>query len=305
LILSGKPVFRSGLLAISGDESNLVPNRLPTSSLLWSLIVTAAIALRCVGPCDHYDTGFYGAMTVRWFNTYPLVPGLAKLMAQLSYNSSVFLCVAALNHGPWNGLAFHLFPGLLLSALVFAVVPAFCRVWRGEGRAPADLFLTLLVIPVLFWVTNSEIIGTNTDLSTTFVALPAVSYLLSLYSNGTSATAAEDSKAIPLLLAALLFSLTASFKLSGMLFGFWGWLLAFAGLWRAGRSPQRRRVLAFGTVFFPALLVLTWSLRNVVLSGYPFFPSHFLGVPVDWRVRPEHADYLVRNVRSWALGESI
>ena len=156
-----------------------MPIRLPTSSLLWSLFATAAIALRCVGPCDHYDTGFYGAMTVRWFNTYPLVPGLANLMAQLSYNSSVFLCVAALNHGPWNGLAFHLFPGLLLTALVFAVVPVFCRVWRGESRATAELFLTLLVIPVLFWVTNSEIIGINTDLSTTFVALPAISYLLS------------------------------------------------------------------------------------------------------------------------------
>ena len=65
-----------------------------SGSGLWSVFgyVTAVlvIAARCAGPVFHYDTGFYGAMAVRWFVTYPLVPGLTNLLGQLGLNSSVF-----------------------------------------------------------------------------------------------------------------------------------------------------------------------------------------------------------------------
>src|SRR5260370_11837633 len=30
---------------------------------------------------EHYDTGFYGSQTVRWFTTYPLVPVLGNLIS--------------------------------------------------------------------------------------------------------------------------------------------------------------------------------------------------------------------------------
>ena len=152
LLLNGRILFSSGQSLEPGNSSAVAS--LPTRASLWSLALAAAIALRCVGPCNHYDTGAYGAMAVRWYNTFPLVPGLANLMAQLGFHSSVLLCVAALNHGPWNGLAFHLFPGFLLSALVFMVVPAFLRVWRGASRSAGDLYLTILIVPGLFWATN-------------------------------------------------------------------------------------------------------------------------------------------------------
>jgi hypothetical protein len=50
-----------------------------------------------------------------------------------------------------------------------------------------------------------------------------------------------------------------------------------------------RRALA---VSLGAALLIggAWTLRGVILSGYPAFPSRAVTVPVDWRVPAEHAD---------------
>ena len=88
------------------------------------------LAIRSSGPCDYYDTGLYGAQAVRWISAYPVMPGLANVHGRLGFNSSVFLCVAALDQGAWNGLAFHLFTGFAMSAIGFTLLPACWRLLR-------------------------------------------------------------------------------------------------------------------------------------------------------------------------------
>src|SRR6266851_339991 len=87
------------------------------AAALLLIAAAAIIAFRCAALGEHYDTGLYGAQAVRWFITYPLVPGLGNLIGQLGFNSSVFLWFAALEQGPWCGLAHHLFDGFIIAAL--------------------------------------------------------------------------------------------------------------------------------------------------------------------------------------------
>ena len=142
---------------------------------LWSVFgcVTAVlvIAARCAGPVVHYDTGFYGAMAVRWFVTYPLVPGLTNLLGQLGLNSNVFLCEAALEQGPLRGLAFHLLVGLFLCALVVRIVHSYVRVLGGHQENVVDYFILPLAVPSIVWILNAEVVGTNTDLPTSVISL--------------------------------------------------------------------------------------------------------------------------------------
>jgi len=49
-----------------------------------------------------------------------------------------------------------------------------------------------------------------------------------------------------------------------------------------------------------AMLIAPWMIRGVVLSGYPFFPSTFLGAPVEWKVPPESANSLTKLILTWA-----
>jgi len=89
------------------------------------------LALRSCGSFEHYDTGLYGAPAVRWIQTFPAVPGLANLHGRFGFNSSAFLCIAALGQGPWKDLGFHLFTGFMLSAMWATLLPACARIVRG------------------------------------------------------------------------------------------------------------------------------------------------------------------------------
>lgn len=138
-----------------------------------SLAMAFFLAFRASGPCDYYDTGLYGATSVRWFSAYPVVPGLANVHCRLGLNSSVFLCVAVLNQGPWHGLAFHLFTGLVFAAVWFTLLQACFRLIAGSSASPADWFYCILTIPIAFWTARAKIVGTLTDEPATIACLVA------------------------------------------------------------------------------------------------------------------------------------
>src|SRR6266851_4935664 len=255
------------------------------AAALLLIAAAAIIAFRCAALGEHYDTGLYGAQAVRWFITYPLVPGLGNLIGQLGFNSSVFLWFAALEQGPWRGLAHHLFDGFIIAVLFASIIPAALRILRAEHASPIDWFLTLLLVP-----------ATNTDLPSSVVCLVAGVFLFRALGEespqaGTStsdspqrAATPRDASATDLVIAMVLFSLAVAFKISSVVFASLGWTVAALKLWSLSRNtPSRRRLVACG-VILSAAIVLPWVARGLVLTGYPFFPSTVLSIPVDWKV---------------------
>ncbi len=260
------------------------------------LIAAGIIAFRCAALGEHYDTGLYGAQAVRWFITYPLVPGLGNLIGQLGFNSSVFLWFAALEQGPWRGLAHHLFDGFIIAALFASIIPAALRILRAERTSPIDWFLTLLFVPATIWGTTTKIVGTNTDLPTNVVCLVAAAFLFRALGEespqaGTSANDSPQPAATPrdapptdLVIAMVLFSLAVAFKISSVVFASLGWMVAGLKLWSLDRnSPWGKRAVVWGMILSTAI-VLPWVGRGLVLTGYPFFPSTALSIAVDWKV---------------------
>src|ERR1700682_1505185 len=93
-------LFGAGLLGLALNRSALRNSlRSTLQASRWLLLLGIAfallLALRSCGPCEYYDTGLYGAPAVRWFQTYPAVPGLANLHGRLGPTPFVlFLLVA-------------------------------------------------------------------------------------------------------------------------------------------------------------------------------------------------------------------
>jgi len=48
------------------------------------------------------------------------------------------------------------------------------------------------------------------------------------------------------------------------------------------------------------MILLSFFGRNLVISGYPLFPSTILGIAVDWSVPPANARILSNTVTAWA-----
>jgi hypothetical protein len=272
------------------------------AEVLLFIAAAAIIAFRCVAPGEHYDTGLYGAQAVRWFITYPLVPGLANLLNQLGFNSSVFLWIAVLDQGPWRGLAHHLFDGFIVAALFASIIPAALRIFRAEFTSPIDWFFTLLFVPATIWGATGKIVGTNTDLATSVVCFVAAATLFRALGGESpeAATSTTDSRPMELLIAMVLFSLAVTFKISSIVFASLGWTVAVLKLWSLSRHAPRIKKQLVWAVILSAAIVLPWIGRGLVLSGYPFFPSTALSIPVDWKVPAFEAQVQADFARSFA-----
>jgi hypothetical protein len=274
--------------------------QLPT--LLLLSLAAVIIAFRCAALGEHYDTGLYGAQAVRWFISYPLVPGLGNLIGQFGFNSSVFLWIAALDQGPWHDLAHHLFDGFLIAALFASIIPAALRVFRAKRVSPIDLFFTLLFVPATIWGATSKIVGTNTDLPTTVVCLVAAAILFGALDEESPhpATGTSHNPPTGLLIAMVLFSLAVTFKISSLVFASLGWAVAVLKLWSLRRTaPQVKRQLVWA-VILSAVIVLPWMGRGLVITGYPFFPSPAFSIPVDWKVPAFETQLQADFARSFA-----
>jgi hypothetical protein len=268
------------------------------STFLLLFIAAAITAFRCAALGEHYDTGLYGAQAVRWFITYPLVPGLGNLLNQLGFNSSVFLCIAALDQGPWRDLAHHLFAGFLIAALFASIIPAAIRIFRAKNISPIDWFLALLFIPATIWATTGKIVGTNTDLPTSVVCLVAAAMFFRALGGGSPQ--AGDSNAKNLVMAMMLLSLAVTFKISSIAFASVGWTVALVKLWSLSRNaPTGKRQLVWA-VILSAAMVLPWMGRGLVLTGYPLFPSTALAIPADWKVPSFETQMQADFARSFA-----
>ena len=286
-----------------------------SDAILFCLAVTL-IAFRSAAPTEHYDTGLYGAQAIRWFTTYSLVPGLGNLLGQLGFNSSVFLCIAALTHGPWRDLAHHMFSGFLLAAFFASTVPAAMRIVRGrnissaracsENNSATDWFLTFLFLPAAIWAATGKLSGANTDLPTTIVCLVAAFFLFRSFDSQTQESSPQNSHSshsapLSFLIAMALFSLAITFKLSSLVFALTGWVVSFLALClsRAMSPSQRKRVALVG-VLLSAAIIVSWICRGLVLTGYPFFPSPALGISADWTVPAANAQAQADFARSFA-----
>src|SRR5215471_855790 len=167
-----------GLLVNRSTLRNQVRNEWQANRrwIVPALAVVLFLAFRASGPCDYYDTGLYGAQAVRWIMTYPAVPGLANLHGRLGFNSSAFLCVAALS-GDSKDLGIHLFPGFMLTALFVNILPACGRLMNRAPKSPADWFWGIIAIPAMLWATRSKIVGTLSDEPAAIVSLVAAAIL--------------------------------------------------------------------------------------------------------------------------------
>ena len=271
---------------------------------LWQVLAyvtpVLVIAARCAGPVVYYDTGLYGAMAVRWFVTYPLVPGLTNLFSQLGLNSNVFLFEAALEQGPLRALAFHLLVGLFLCALVIRVVNSYVRVLGGHRENIVDCFVLPLAVPAIVWVLNAEIVGTNTDLPTSVISLVALIALFDLVQENPKDEEKTERFESRFIVATSLFVLIVTFKTTALALATLGWSLALLHVALLNVSRERKRTLILASIGLSCVLAIPWVLRGVVLSGYPFFPSSAFAFPVDWRVPREIADSIAHFGRSWA-----
>ncbi len=272
---------------------------------VWGWLIYAAIlislALRALGPCDHFDTGLYGASALRWILTYPVVPGLANLHHRFGFNSSSFLSIAAFGQGPWLDLGHHLFAGLLVGAFWAMVGPRVIRVLRGGSASATDWFHAILLIPATYWTTRAHVVGTMTDVPACIVALAGACILFEqLERKRGDDNSSSHSIRVRTITAITLLSLATTMKLSLAVFALLATIVGITLLWFSSPTMRDRWKWVGGSILLCSLLIVPWLASNAVLTGYPLYPSTILGAPVDWKVSPSLCRLDSTEIKWWS-----
>ncbi len=235
----------------------------------------------------HYDSDLYHAQSIRWIETYGVVPGLANLHTRLGYNSASFALSALYSFAFLGGQSYHVCAGFLafLTALECSKI---LGIFRGRRPAASD-FARLAGIYYLCAVFD-EMVSPASDYFMVLCAFYLVIRFLSLMEEG-------EWDPFPYALLAMLAVYTITVKLSavGLI------LLALFPVMVYIKRKAWRPILVFvGTAL---LISLPFLIRNVILTGWLFYPMTAIDLfAVDWKVPLGTARSDAREIKVWGRG---
>jgi hypothetical protein len=301
LFFPASVVFRCGMallliLTAAASRKTLVPflgfilREFKSFGLSVKLALVACwymILVINAGPVMMDDTDSYHIQMVKWIQEYGSVPGIANLHRRFGFNSAWFSSIALFSF-EWQGynfftalngvLSFWLAGYLLLTATIllqkttkdvllamplFFVLVVSLALWpvlRGNAASSNYDFISLLIIFVLFAETIRASSQTKEFLfSTEWIIWPVYLFTVRIIN-------------FPF----LLLSVFAFFLLL--------------------QKKQRREAALFALLGL--VLVIPFFARNVIVSGYLFYPSlSFDWFTVDWKADKEKTIALLKYIK--------
>lgn len=269
---------------------NIIYGQLKSFGVLsWLLILLISIYgfYRAAVAPPVYDAGLYYLQTIRWMESYRVVPGLANLHVRLGFNSNIFLLAAFFG---FADLGWHLYqvPGLM----IFLLTTQYClNLIQRSGRVLVISTIVALGV-IVFLLFAQSIYWMEFPLTSD---LPAAImcwciFLLLIEKIETGRIEQFDLRAMALIVLSF-FDVTIKLSLTPIL------LIPLYLLWKTRTSLMQ----SFSIILLPSAVFLPWIARNVVLTGYPIFPFAQLDVfRLNWKVPSLLVRRLTINIVGYA-----
>jgi hypothetical protein len=268
----------------------------PSLFSLGCLCLLAAIVVAS-GPIGYFDTGLYHAQAVKWINEYGTVPGLGNLHDRLAFNSSWFYFSAFFDVMAFNGKSAHLVNALAFSLGVFACFDGFYNLFRGNITL-TQVLKCFLALPLCMERMLSIVLLPS--LSPDLIVVILLLYLTILAVNYieqreiVTYQQTNDQKETYLLILCISFFLP-TIKLSSLPILLLPMLLL---LFRENRKMKTY----ISSFTLATIIMLSFILGNIILSGYLLFPFPQLDLfSPDWKIPHQHALEVQRSIKNFAI----
>lgn len=263
--------------------------------LMWFLFRLANDAIAYTPLVDAYHF-----TALNWNAHARIVPGLGNLEGRLAFNNSSLLLHALVDVQVGQDRLWGVLHGAMALTLIGASFHELFRMLRRPARASVvRLVRVLLLVPLmLISVLHRQMYGMNgvsPDASLILVQLAALPPLMLFFRTAGRRRRVAVSA---LMLAAGLLATGITFKLSSLVFSVLILIACLGVLAHRERSGWRKPAMAAAAL--AALLLVPYFLRGMILSGYPMYPSTWLGVNVDWRVPKDKARWEKQAVDEWS-----
>lgn len=228
----------------------------------------------------HYDAGLYHLPTIKWINEYSVVPGLTNLNYTFGYNFNIFTFYAATISQNWIGQPIYVLNFTLTCFFFIWICDKIS--WFASNKEYARGIAGLFTLLVYFYYFYPHISTTSNN---TPVFIIVVFIVISI----TEGTRLTD-YSIPI---AVLCCYAITVKLSAIPLGLFVLNSIFTN-WRNGRK--------FGIgIALMGFVLVPWTVRNVVLSGWLLYPFPYLDIfSVDWKVPIDNVHEVTQTVKNFA-----
>ena len=237
------------------------------------------------------DLGLYHLQVIKWAESSHIVKGIGNLHSRLGFSCSSWLLTSQFNVifstklFIWTHSAIY----LLLGFINFFIIPVFLN----EKFNKIENILRVFYIPISIHYCFRFFPGTSSDLPIFFyTAMLSIYYLKFYYYTKNEALY------LIFIISALGISnkLTFAILLLGLIP-----VLLFLIPKRIKISKLLRQI----PVWIAIATFLFWSYRNVLMTGYPFFPYGDISFPVEWKMNKLKVDELNNHIVIAARGYTV
>lgn len=278
---------------------------LPKALVLVGVVVASLLVFFWITSVSmhhpkNYDSGLYHFGTIRWINSFSIVPGLGNLHGRFAFNQSFFTYVATLNFYPWFGHG-----RSLANSFLFFLTTATCLelLWPALKKPTlifkhhAYKYLTVFfTVPLLVYLAlfSKGFSAPTPDFSSTLLQIVIFLFFTDLIGDRVMQQGKQYSKITLLIVLA---ATAVTVKLSNLVFSAAIISFLFIFLWKRDGFSIKGGVRLLLPAF---LIVFIWCLRGFILSGVPLYPSTILYIPTDWTVPENEVINQANYVYSWA-----
>ena len=246
-----------------------------------------------------YDLGLDYLKTIRWIQGFPIVPGLANVQDHLGFNQSAFLPTSlfdSLLPDRWGlFLVGGILPWLGITLSLFAIVRVAIATLRHNDRAETIEVAYAISLPA--WI-FTFLTGDSSSASPDCISACLMLHTFLVFASFVLQRREEGPAGLGEII--LLGTLCFCVKLNslGLVLGIWIACGAIILQRKAGSLLLQRRLIVMAGLSM--IMFATWMGRGVLLSGYPFFPSSAVALPVAWKTPVTRVDGFRTLIRGWA-----
>ena len=266
-----------------------------------ALVFILAIWLthRAILPIVNFDCAAYHITSIKWLNSYPIIPGLGNLWGNLAYNNSSFLYVAFLESGFWAQKSSYVANGVFLLFMLSYIVFCIFKFFANKSNIKFYTIIMILLFAPVFresWIGNLS--SPSPDLPIFLIEIAVAYFFLRFIENYKNP---EDMQEFDIYTILIISATGIITKLSFIVFGL-TILLVTVILWLIKiKSYFNLFKLRFISIFSVCLIgVISWIVRGVILSGYPFYPITFTPFNFDWKLPKSDLIYMINLTKGWA-----
>ncbi len=248
--------------------------------LVWLLILIINS-----GPILMDDTDSYHIQTIKWIQEYGTVPGIVNLHERFGFNSSWFSSIALFSFSSGSTGGVTALNGVLSLWFTFYLFSTSSRSVKENNLAAVFLFFIVLAFAFAIWpMIRGNVATANYDFITTVIVFILFAEVF-FYNNAENKSASNIEWII---WPVYLFTIRIiNFPL--LLLGLFAMLFLIR---------KRKFISVLLPVSFCILLIIPFLIRNIIITGYPFYPStYFNYFNVDWKADPAMIEQLLYYIK--------